>query len=120
MSPAEQQNLAVVRRLWRQSQDNPGAASHPFFEVAHEDVEMTLYQAGGRTLRGRGALAAFEAASPNLSVTAKAHRMESHGDDVVVHGWVRVRRNGGYAESQLSWTYTFRDGRVARLTVNHA
>ena len=35
------------------------------------------------------------------------------GDQVVVNGSVRVdRASGGFSESQLSWTYRFRDGLV--------
>ena len=35
------------------------------------------------------------------------------GDQVVVNGSVRVgRATGGFSESQLSWTYRFREGLV--------
>ena len=118
MTPAEQQNLRLVRRLWATADQNPEASRHPFFEIAHEDVEMQLYMAGGRVLRGQRAFVGFLAGHPDVKVKATAHRFECAGDDVVVHGWVRVQRDGGFAESQLKWTYTFRDGLVSRLVMS--
>lgn len=39
---------------------------------------------------------------------------ECGDDEVVVHGSIRVARpTGGFSEAQISWTYTFRDGRLA-------
>ena len=36
------------------------------------------------------------------------------GDEVVVDGSIRVARPaGGFSESQISWTYRFREGRLA-------
>jgi ketosteroid isomerase-like protein len=52
-----------------------------------------------------------------MAFTARPSTFEECGDDeVVVNGSLRVvRPNGGFAESQLSWTYRFRDGRLQEV-----
>jgi hypothetical protein len=49
-------------------------------------------------------------------ITARPSSIEECGDDIVVNGSLRVLRPaGGFAESQISWTYRFRDGRVQEV-----
>jgi hypothetical protein len=44
-------------------------------------------------------------------MTARPTSIEERGDEVVVNGSLRVERStGGFAESQITWTYRFRDG----------
>ena len=46
----------------------------------------------------------------------RATSFEEDGDRVLVNGSMRVGRPaGGFAESQISWTYRFRDGRLAEV-----
>ena len=47
------------------------------------------------------------------SSVVRAKRFEENGDEIVVTGSIRVLRpGGGFAESQVRWVYTFRDGLV--------
>jgi ketosteroid isomerase-like protein len=49
-----------------------------------------------------------------------AHRYECDGDDVVVHGRLRVLGRGSLSDSPASWRVTVRDGRVARIVAAEA
>jgi len=58
-------------------------------------------------------LAAQSAAQTGLT---EAANMRASGDEVLVYGSIRVvRPTGGFSESQISWTYRFRDGRLAAV-----
>jgi hypothetical protein len=80
---------------------------------AHADFEFSPYLAAGRVLRGADEVRAFfrEQHAAGTSVMMRAASFEEEGDEVLVNGSVRVlRAQGGFAESQISWTYRFRDG----------
>jgi hypothetical protein len=82
---------------------------------AHEDFEFAPYVGAGRVLRGAGEVRAFfrRQVESGTELVARATSFEESGDDVVVNGSLRVvRSSGGFAESQISWTYRFREGRL--------
>jgi hypothetical protein len=84
-------------------------AVRPFVD---DDVEFTPSQGVG-PLRGFAALAAYwEAHASTLSLVA--HAVEQHGDCVLVHGSLRIFRDGGFVDTQPTWVYFFRDGRLER------
>jgi ketosteroid isomerase-like protein len=44
------------------------------------------------------------------------HGLETHGDCVLARSSLRTFRDGGFVDTQPSWTYFFRDGRLVRST----
>jgi ketosteroid isomerase-like protein len=47
----------------------------------------------------------------------RAATFHEDGDTVTVNGSMRVGRpSGGFSESQISWTYKFREGRLAEAS----
>jgi ketosteroid isomerase-like protein len=82
---------------------------------AHEDFECAPYVGAGQVLRGADEVRAFfrGQVADGTALVARATSFEENGDSVVVNGSLRVvRSSGGFAESQISWTYRFRDGRL--------
>jgi SnoaL-like protein len=94
-------------------EDGLEAGIERLLSTAHSDFEFRPYLAGGRVLRGADEVRAFfrEQHAAGTALTLRATSFEEHGDEVVVQGSVRVGRpSGGFSESQLTWTYRFRDG----------
>jgi hypothetical protein len=82
---------------------------------AHDDFEFTPYVGAGQVLRGADEVRAFFRGQleGGTALVARPTSFEEDGDDVVVNGSLRiVRASGGFAESQISWRYRFRDGRL--------
>jgi ketosteroid isomerase-like protein len=91
------------------------AAIEHLLSHSHDDVEFAPYVGGGLVLRGPDEVRAFyrDQTESGTVLTARPSTIEECGDEVVVNGSLRVLRpTGGFAESQISWTYRFRDGRV--------
>lgn len=91
------------------------AAIEHLLSHAHPDVEFSPYVAGGQVLRGPDEVRAFYRGQleSGTSLVPRPSTFEDCGDDVVVNGSLRVvRAAGGFAESQITWTYRFRDGRL--------
>jgi ketosteroid isomerase-like protein len=83
--------------------------------IAHEDCQFRPY-AADRVLHGHDEIRGFyrAAADSGTDMKLRAARFREEGDSVVVDGTMRVvRPAGGFSESQISWTYRFRDGRLA-------
>jgi ketosteroid isomerase-like protein len=82
-------------------------------------VEFCPYVGAGKVLRGPDEVRAFYRGQleAGMAFTVRPSTFEERGDDVVlVNGSLRVvRPSGGFAESQLSWTYRFRDGRLQEV-----
>jgi ketosteroid isomerase-like protein len=113
-------NLELIREAFRASAEQ---GFHAGLEVllgsAHEDCEFRPHLEPGRVLRGHGEIRAFyrQAAAEGVEMRLRASTFEEDGDRVLVNGSVRIGRPAaGFAESQISWTYTFRDGRLAEAT----
>jgi ketosteroid isomerase-like protein len=85
---------------------------------AHEDCEFRPYSAQGRVLRGVGEFRAYirEREAEGTTMTIRPGSFHEVSPEIVVaNGSVRVARpGGGFSESQISWTYHFRDGRLTQ------
>jgi ketosteroid isomerase-like protein len=116
LDPADSPNLRVVKSGFELLGEGGLEASiEHLLSHAHDDVEFCPYVAAGEVLRGPDEVRAFyrRQLEAGMSVTVRPSTFEECGDDVVVNGSLRVvRPSGGFAESQLSWTYRFRDGRL--------
>ncbi|HEV3375752.1 MAG TPA: nuclear transport factor 2 family protein [Thermoleophilaceae bacterium] len=109
-------NLRVVMTAYEVLGENGLEASlEHLLSHAHEDFEFTPYVGAGRVLRGADEVRAFFRGQieGGTALVARATSFEECGDDVVVNGSLRVvRSSGGFAETQIRWTYRFRDGRL--------
>jgi ketosteroid isomerase-like protein len=82
---------------------------------AHEDCLFRPFTAGERTLHGRSEVHAFfrDVLSTGQEMSVRPTSFEEAGDEIRVSGSMRLLRpTGGFAESQVRWTYRFRDGLV--------
>lgn len=113
---ADSPNLRVVKDAFEVlGQGGLEAAVEHLLSHAHSDVEFFSYLAPGQVLRGPGEVRAFYRGQleAGTSLVARPSSFDECGDEVVVTGSLRVvRSSGGFAESQLSWIYRFRDGRL--------
>jgi ketosteroid isomerase-like protein len=97
-----------VRRLWAGFERAGVEGMRPFVD---DDVEWR--PADGPVIRGLTALAQhWRELGGRKSVVA--HAWEQHGECVLVHGSMREFRDGGFVETQPSWVYFFREGRLLR------
>jgi ketosteroid isomerase-like protein len=97
-----------VRQLWAAFEREGVEGIRPLVD---DDVEWR--PADGAVLRGLGQIARYwDGVSGRMSVVANA--WEQHGDCVLVHGSMRMFREGGFVDTQPSWVYFFRDGRLVR------
>jgi ketosteroid isomerase-like protein len=112
--PADSPNMRTVKEAFRAfTEEGVEAGVESLLGHAHEDTEFRPYSAAGHVLRGPGEVRAFFRArlEEGNQITLRPASFEEVGDEVVVHGSLRtVRPTGGFAESQISWTYRFRDG----------
>jgi ketosteroid isomerase-like protein len=107
-------NLRVVMDAFESlAEDGLEAAVEHLLDHAHADVEFCSYVGAGKVLRGPDQVRAFyrEQREAGTSLVVRPSSFEECGDEVFVNGSLRVvQPTGGFAESQLSWTYRFRDG----------
>jgi ketosteroid isomerase-like protein len=113
---ADSPNVRIVKGAFEALDENGWeAAIEHLLTHAYADVEFRPYAGAGQVLRGPDEVWAFyrghvEAGTVYL---ARPSSIEECGDEVVVNGSLRVLRpTGGFAESQITWTYRFRDGRL--------
>jgi ketosteroid isomerase-like protein len=111
---ADSPNVQMVRDAYAVlGEGGMEAAIEHLLRHSHDDVEFAPYIGGGTVFRGRDEVRAFyrEQVEAGTVITARPSSIEEYGDEVVVNGSLRVvRSTGGFAESQISWTYRFRDG----------
>ena len=109
--------VQLVRDLW--SAHETGGLD-AFFDAAGEDVVWQPYLTEGRVFRStaelREALAAVE--RDGIRYEPELYDLEQHGDVVLVHGVLRVSRNGTVDEADVHWAYHFRAGRLWRQTTH--
>jgi ketosteroid isomerase-like protein len=115
--PADPPNVRVVKQIYDTlEEEGVEAGIDRMLSHAHPDFEFRPYVAGGRALRGADEVRAFfrKQLEAGTTLTLRPSSFEEHGDTVVVRGSLRVARpGGGLAESQITWTYRFREGRLA-------
>ena len=113
---ADSPNVRVVKDTFDVlSEGGLEAAIEHLLSHSHDDVEFAPYVGAGVVLRGPDEVRAFYRGQieDGTVLTARPSSIEESGDEVFVNGSLRVLRStGGFAESQISWTYRFRDGRL--------
>jgi ketosteroid isomerase-like protein len=111
---ADSPNVRVVRDAFDLlGESGIEAAIEHLLNHSHSDVEFAPYLGAGLVLRGPDEVRAYyrRQIESGTVVTARPSSIQERGDEVVVNGSLRVLRpTGGFAESQISWTYRFRDG----------
>ena len=111
---ADSPNVQVVKDTFEVlGEGGLEAAIEHLLRHSHDDVEFAPYIGEGVVLRGPDEVRAFYRGQieSGTVLTARPSSIEESGDEVVVNGSLRVLRpTGGFAESQVSWTYRFRDG----------
>jgi ketosteroid isomerase-like protein len=112
----EASNLQVIKHCFVAfSEGGVEAGMEALLAHSHEDCVFRPYSAAGQVLHGREEARAFfrEALAAGTSFSIRPQSFEEHGDEVVVNGTLRVvRPEGGFSESQIRWTYRFREGLV--------
>jgi ketosteroid isomerase-like protein len=99
-----------VRKMWAAFQRDGIVGLRPYVD---EDVEWTPSEGNGGPIRGFDALVEYwDRHAQQQSVVP--HAWEQHGDCVLVHGSLRLFRDGGFVDTQPSWVYFFVDGRLRR------
>ena len=116
-APPQSANLRMIKGAFDASAGQGFMAGlDVLLEHAHEDCEFRPYIASGDNIRGHEAIRAFyrSAMSAGTEMKIRATTFREDGDTVTADGTLRVGRpSGGFSESQISWAYTFRDGRLA-------
>ena len=120
MATAESTNLDTIKAAFDVSV-NQGfmAGLEILLARAREDCEFRPYIASGQSLRGPDAVRAFyrSAIKAGTDMRLRGASFHEDGESVIVHGAMRVGRpTGGFSESQISWTYKFREGRLAEAS----
>lgn len=112
----DSRNLETVKELYRAMQEDGLRRGGEYLAVnAHEEARIRLYTTGERVLEGRDEIRSYfaEAEAGGTSVVLRAREYEERGDEVVVTGSARVlRAEGGFAETQVRWTWVFEDGLI--------
>jgi ketosteroid isomerase-like protein len=113
---AESSNMRAIKEAFRASTEGGFAAGlDALLRDAHADCEFRPYIASDRVLVGHHEIRKYyeEAMAAGTEMRLNPTSFHEAGDEIVVHGSIRVARpTGGFSESQISWTYRFRDGRL--------
>jgi ketosteroid isomerase-like protein len=117
LAPSESAQLLIIKQAFRASVDDGFEAGlEALLSSAHEDCEFRPYLGNDRVIRGHDEVRRYyaEAIASGTHMRLNPTSFHEEGDAVVVHGSIRVARpSGGFSETQISWTYRFRDGRLA-------
>jgi ketosteroid isomerase-like protein len=110
-------NLATVKELYRSMQED-GLRQGGEYLADHvsDDARVRLYTTGQRVLHGREEVRGFfaDAEGAGTRVVLRPREFLDEGDDVIVIGSARVQRSeGGFAETQVRWTWRFREGLIS-------
>jgi ketosteroid isomerase-like protein len=113
-------NLKIIRAAFEASVEKGFVAGlEELLDHAREDCTFRPYIAAGEPLTGHDTIRAFYRAAMNdgTEMRLRAGTFREEGDTVIVNGTMRVGRpSGGFAESQISWTYKFEDGLLAEAS----
>jgi ketosteroid isomerase-like protein len=114
LGPSDSPNLRVVKETYvAYEEGGVEAAIEHLLEHSHPDVVFTPFVGRDMVLRGRDEVRSYYLGQiqSGTSMAPRTSSFEERGDEIVVNGSLRVERpTGGFAESQISWTYRFRDG----------
>ena len=120
LATAESTNLRTIKDAFEVSERQGFMAGlEALLAKAHEDCEFRPYIASGQNIRGHDAIRAFyrAAVKGGTEMRMRAATFQEARNSVIVYGSMRVGRpTGGFSESQISWTYKFRDGLLAEVT----
>ncbi|MEA2362413.1 MAG: hypothetical protein QOD71_1558 [Thermoleophilaceae bacterium] len=109
-------NLLAIKEAFRAAIDDGFEAGlEALLRHAREDISFRPY-ISDQVLQGPDAIRAYfrEAIAAGTQMRPKATSFRETVDEVVVNGSMRVARpTGGFSESQISWTYRFREGLLA-------
>ena len=112
-------NLTAVKEIFDAlDRDGTMAGVEAMLLRSHEDLEVRLYFAGGRALRGAAEVRDFfrERQSSGATVHLSPWAYEEHGEEVIVPGSIRVHREDrSIADAQLRWSFHVRAGRIEHL-----
>jgi ketosteroid isomerase-like protein len=97
-----------VRRIWAAFERDGVAGMRAFID---DDVEWR--PSDGAPVRGLDALEEYWRTHASTQ-TVVPHAWEQHGDCVLVHGSMRMFRDGGFVDTQPSWVYFFRADKLLR------
>ena len=110
-------NVETVKEVYRSMQEDGLRLGGEYLaEHVCEDVSVRLYTTKDRVLRGRDEVRSFfaDAERAGTSVVLRPREFLDQGDLVTVVGSARVQRSeGGFAETQVRWTWQFRDGLIS-------
>jgi ketosteroid isomerase-like protein len=98
-----------VRRIWAAFERDGVDGIRPLID---DDVEWTPSDGAG-AVRGVDALEEYWRLH-RATQTVVPHALEQHGECVLVHGSMRMFRDGGFVDTQPSWVYFFRDEKLLR------
>jgi ketosteroid isomerase-like protein len=98
-----------VRRIWAAFERDGVAGIRPFID---DDVEWMPSESTG-PVRGLDALEEYWRTHGSRQ-TVVPHAWEQHGECVLVHGSMRMFRDGGFVDTQPSWVYFFRGDKLLR------
>jgi hypothetical protein len=117
---AESANLKMIRAAFDVSVGQGFMAGlEALLDNAREDCEFRPYIASGHIICGHDAIRAFyrAAMAAGTEMRLRPTTFQEEGDTVTVNGTMRVGRpSGGFSESQISWTYKFREGLLAEAS----
>ena len=88
-------------------------------DYVSEDARVHLYSTAGRVLEGPEEVREYfaEVERAGTQVILRPQVFEEDGDAVTVVGSVRIQRaQGGFAETQIRWTWRFRDDLIVSTT----
>ena len=110
-------NVETVKEVYRSMQEDGLRLGGEYLaEHVCEDVSVRLYTTKDRVLRGRDEVRSFfaDAERAGTSVVLRPREFLDQGDLITVVGSARVQRSeGGFAETQVRWTWQFRDGLIS-------
>jgi ketosteroid isomerase-like protein len=112
--PPESANLRAIKEAFRAyAEGGAKAGAEALLRISHEDCRFRPASAGGRVLQGHEEVRAHFGDATAPTVRVRPRTFTEHDDEVIVNGSMRtLRPGGGFAESQVSWIYRFRDGRL--------
>jgi ketosteroid isomerase-like protein len=117
LTASDSTQLHMIKEAFRASVDDGFEAGlETLLGSAHEDCEFRPYIGNDQVIRGHDEIRRYysEVIASGAHMRLNPTSFHEDGDHIVVHGSIRIARaSGGFSEAQISWTYSFRDGRLA-------